>query len=265
LVLAGIFGLVWLLVWGMHDSDSVSGDPVFWLAWINLVLALFNLIPGFPLDGGRILRAVIWRRTKDYKKASRSASVVGQGVAYLMIAFGVAIVLGGSRIYEGLTAFSGIWIAFIGWFVHRAATTSYRQVELREALRHFKVRSVMGSDYVAVSPDLSLRELVEGYVLRAGSHYFVVFDEGRLKGIVTYGDIKSVPQDRWDATPVSALMVPADKVIVAEPDEGALQALERMDDHDIDAMLVVKDGIVLGMLIRQDLFRIMQLRSEMES
>jgi Zn-dependent protease/predicted transcriptional regulator len=265
LVLAAIFGLVWFAVWGIHDADSVSGDPVFWLAWINLVLALFNLIPGFPLDGGRVLRAIIWRRTKDYKKASHSAALVGQGVAYLMIAFGVAIVLGGSRIYEGLTAFSGIWIAFIGWFLYRAATTSYRQVELREALRHFKVRSVMGSDYVAVSPDVSLRELVEGYVLRAGSHYFVVFDEGRMKGILTYDDIKSVPQERWGATPVSAVMVPADKLIVAEPEEGALQALERMDDHDADAMPVVKDGIVLGMIVRQNLFRIMQLRSELGS
>jgi len=265
LVLAGIFGLLWFLVWGMHDSESVSGDPVFWLAWINLVLALFNLIPGFPLDGGRVLRAIIWRRTKDYKKASHSAFVVGQGVAYLMIAFGVAVVLGGDRIYEGFTAFSGIWIAFVGWFVHRAASTSYRQVELREALRHLKVRSVMGSHYVAVPPDHSLRELIDRYVLPAGSHHFLVFDEGRLKGLVTYAEIKAVPQNRWDVTPVSAVMLPADKLIVAEPDEGALQALERMDDHDADTMLVVKEGVVLGMLVRQDLFRIMQLRSELGS
>ncbi len=263
LLLAGIFGLIWFVVWGIHDGDSVSGDPIFWLAWINLVLALFNMIPGFPLDGGRVLRAIIWRRTKDYKKASHIASLVGQGVAYLMIAAGAVIVFGGHLISEDLTPFSGIWIAFIGWFLHRAASTSYRQVELREALRHLKVRSVMGSDYVAVSPDLSLRELVEGYVLPADHRHFVVFDEGRLKGTVTYDDIKSVPQDRWGGTRVSAVMVPADKVIVAEPEEGALQALERMDDHDVDAMPVVKDGIVLGMLVRQDLFRIMQLRSEL--
>jgi predicted transcriptional regulator len=228
-----------------------------------LVLALFNLIPGFPLDGGRVLRAIIWRRTKDYKKASHIVSLVGQGVAYLMIAAGAVIVFGGHVISEDLTPFSGIWIAFIGWFVHRAASTSYRQVELREALRHLKVRSVMGSDYVAVSPDLRLRGLVEGYVLPADHRHFVVFDEGRLKGTVTYDDIKLVPQDRWGGTRVSAVMVPADKVIVAEPEEGALQALERMDDHDVDAMPVVKDGIVLGMLVRQDLFRIMQLRSEL--
>ena len=263
LLLAGIFGLIWFLVWGgSEEGTSGIGYTVFWLAWINLALALFNLIPGFPLDGGRVLRAVIWRRTGNYKKASRIASLVGRGVAYLMIAVGIIMVF--SDVFgQDISAFNGVWIAFVGLFLYQTATASYRQVELRESLRSVTARSVMIADYLAVSPNMSLMALAQGYVLPASGRLFVVTGERRLVGMVTPDGIRSVPQPLWDATPVSAVMIPASKLAVADPQEEALSIMERMDEDGIDEMPVVTGGIMLGIIVRQRLLHLVRLRSEL--
>jgi Zn-dependent protease len=262
LVLAGIFGLIWFLVWGNSQQTFTSNNPILWLASINLMLALFNLIPGFPLDGGRILRALIWQRTGNYKRATRIASLAGQSAAYLMIGGGIAIMF-----INISTNFSipinGIMLAFIGWFLHHFATTSYRQVEMRQALRGFTAGAVMGTDYIAISPSLSLKELVQGYVLPTGRRYFVVAEDGRLAGMVSFENIKTVPQTRWDITPVRAVMTPADKVVSARPEEEALSILERMEEHDLDQMPVVKERVVLGIIVRENLLHFLRLRSEL--
>ena len=260
LVLAGFFGLIWFLVW--DNQTFASNNPVLWLASINLMLALFNLIPGFPLDGGRILRALIWQRTGDYKRATRIASLAGQSAAYLMIGGGIAIMF-----INISTNFSipinGIMLAFIGWFLHHFATTSYRQVEMREALRGFTAGAVMETDYIAISPSLSLKELVQNYVLPTGRRYFVVAEDGRLAGMVSFENIKTVPQTRWDITPVRAVMTPADKVVSARPEEEALSILERMEEYDLNQMPVVKERVVLGIVVRENLLHFIRLRSEL--
>jgi len=263
LLLAGIFGLVWVLVWGNSDAGTTGlGYTVFWLAWINLLLALFNLIPGFPLDGGRVLRAVIWHRTGDYKRASRIASLVGRGVAYLLIAAGIIAVF--SNVFgRGINPLNGIWLAVIGLFLHQTATASYRQVELRESLRSLKARSVMVTDYLAVYPNLSLRAVVQGYVLPVGGQLFVVAADRRLLGMVSPDGIRSVPQSLWDATPVSAVMVPASKLLVADPEDGALDILERMEESGVGEMPVVMGGVMLGIVVRQRLLHLIRLRSEL--
>lgn len=262
LVLAGIFGSIWFLVWGDSQQTFASDNPILWLASINLMLALFNLIPGFPLDGGRILRALIWQRTGNYKRATRIASLAGQSAAYLMIGGGIAIMF-----INISTNFSipinGIMLAFIGWFLHHFATTSYRQVEMREALRGFTAGAVMGTDYIAISPSLSLKELVQNYVLPTGRRYFVVAEDGRLAGMVSFENIKTVPQTRWDITPVRAVMTPADKVVSARPEEEALSILERMEEHDLTQMPVVKERVVLGIVVRENLLHFIRLRSEL--
>ena len=263
LLLAGIFGLVWVLAWGNSDAGITGlGYTVFWLAWINLLLALFNLVPGFPLDGGRVLRAVIWHRTGDYKRASRIASLVGRGVAYLLIAAGIIAVF--SNVFgRGINPLNGIWLAVIGLFLHQTATASYRQVELRESLRSLKARSVMVTDYLAVYPNLSLRAVVQGYVLPVGGQLFVVAADRRLLGMVPPDGIRSVPQSLWDATPVSAVMVPASKLLVADPEDGALDILERMEESGVGEMPVVMGGVMLGIVVRQRLLHLIRLRSEL--
>ena len=257
LVLAGLFYGIGTAVWG--DTQDGLDNPIFWLALINLTLALFNLVPGFPLDGGRILRSLLWRSMGSYKRATHVASLVGRGVAYLLIIGGIALIF-----TTDLSPLNGIWLAFIGWFLHSAATDSYRQVEMREALKGLTARAVMSSDYVVVSPSLSLRDLVQGYVLPTGRHYFVVVLEGRLEGVVTLENIKTVSQTQWGITPVRAVMAPADRVVRADPEEEALRVLERMEEHGINEMLVVKEGIVLGIITRANLLRSIQLRSELK-
>jgi Zn-dependent protease len=262
LVLAGFFGLIWFLIWGNSQQTFAADNPILWLASINLMLALFNLIPGFPLDGGRILRAFLWQRTGDYKRATRIASLAGQSAAYLMIGGGIAVMFINISTNFSIPV-NGIMLAFIGWFLHHFATTGYRQVEIREALRGFTAGAVMGTDYIAISPNLSLKELVQNYVLPTGRHYFVVAEDGRLAGIVSFENIKTVPQTRWDITPVRAVMTPADKVVSARPEEEALSILERMEEYDLNQMPVVKERAVLGIIVRENLLHFIRLRSEL--
>lgn len=267
LMLAVIFGLIWFLIWGntqpTFDFDNFD-NPVFWLAWSNLVLALFNLAPGFPLDGGRILRALLWQGTGNYRRATHIASLVGKGIASLAVGGGVVIFFGSIFTTVLDAPFFGIWLVFIGWFLHTAATTTSRQVEMREALRGFTVQAVMSTDYVSVPPDLSLRKLVQGYVLPGSRRYFVVAEEGRLKGLITFEDIKKVPQTQWDTTPVRVTMTPADKIVSAQPGEEALSILERMEGQSINQIPVIREGVVIGIVVREDLLRFIRLRSELK-
>lgn len=261
LALSFVLGLVWYLIWGSSGQNGAFDNIIFWLAWINFALALFNLIPGFPLDGGRVLRALIWQRTGNYKRATHIASVTGRGFAYLFIGSGAIIFI--ASIFTTLEAeFSGIWLVFIGWFLNNAAGGTYRQLEMREALQGFTAQTVMNTNYIVIPPNLRLRELVQGYVMQ-GRHYFVVADEGRLRGIVTLEDIKKVPQAQWENTPVSAAMLPSDKVASVHPGEAALSVLERMEEHGINAIPVIRDGVIVGIVDRENLLRFIQLRSDM--
>ena len=265
LILAGIFGLTWFLIWGRTGDFLDFDNPdslIAWIAWINFMLALFNLAPGFPLDGGRILRAILWQRTGNYRQATRIAFLIGKGIASLFIGGGVVILF--CYIFTDIIddPILGIWIAFVGWFLHTIANNSYRQVEMREALRGLTAQAVMNTNYVAIPPNLSLRELVQDYILSNDYHYFIVTEEGRLKGIVTLENIKAVPQLQWGITPVSAVMTPADKVVTAHPKEEAINLLDRMEGDDINQIPVIKEGAVLGVIIRQNLLRFMRFRSQ---
>jgi len=262
LTLAGIFGLIWYLIWGSTQQDIDYNNPVLWLAWVNFMLALFNLVPGFPLDGGRVLRALIWRRTGNYERATRIATMTGRGFAYLLMGGGFLIVV--SSVFTNIISpFQGVWFIFIGWFLSNAAGASFRQVEIRNALQGFTVQTVMNTNYTVIPPDLSLRDLVQSYVLSSGRHNFVVADEGRLKGIITLEEIKQVPQAQWNTTPVSTAMLPTDNVESAHPGDAALDILERMEAHGINQMPVIRDGMIVGIVARDNLLRFIQLRSEL--
>jgi len=260
LMLGGIFGLIWYLIWGSTQQNIAYNNPILWLAEVNFILALFNLIPGFPLDGGRVLRALIWQRTGNYKRATRIATMIGRGFAYLLIGVGIVWVI--SSIFNEISPFQGILYIFLGWFLSNAAGASYRQLEMRDTLQGFTAQSVMNTDYVVIPSNLSLKELVQGYVLPGGRLYFVVADGGRLKGIITLDDIKKVPQTKWDITPVSAAL-PTDKVVSAHPGEEALSILERMDSQGINQIPVIREGMIVGIVVRENLLRFIQLRSEL--
>jgi len=268
LMLAFVFGLIWYLIWGSSQQNVNYNNPFLYLVEVNFILALFNLIPGFPLDGGRVLRALIWKRTGNYKRATRIASITGRGFAYLLIVGGIGIMVYSilaafiTTLPEFISPFQGILFVFIGWFLGNAAAASYRQLEIRDALQGFTAQSVMNTDYVVISPNLSLSAVVQSYAMPGGRRYFVVAYEGGFKGVITLEDIRKVPRKKWDITTVSAI-VPADTGISIHPGETAFSILERMESRDIDQMPVIRDGTIVGIVDRDNLIRFIQLRSNL--
>lgn len=254
LVVAAFFGVVNRVV-------SPYNEPVAALAWwllrINVLLALFNLIPGFPLDGGRVFRALWWRASGDFLKATRVAVVVGRGIGYLFMAGGLGIVL---LLGDWL---GGLWFAFIGWFLENVASASYQQARLREALRGVSAGELMSQDCVIVPPSITVEELVRDYVLPRGSRCAVVAREGRLAGMLTMANIRGLPQSQWPFTPVGNVAIPLARLRVAPPGDAALEVLERMEEEDIGQVVVLRGEEVLGVLFREHILRYARTRMDL--
>lgn len=252
LVIGGLFGLLWLFT---QNTIVPIAAMAGWLAIVNVLLAAFNMIPGFPLDGGRVFRSLLWRFSGNYRRSTRIATQVGRSVGYLFILGGISVMF---LLHDWI---GGLWLAFIGWFLENAASASYRQVQWREELRGLTARQVMTSDYPVVPPQATVTQLVQG-IFASGRHFFLVADDGKLKGILTLPNIKSVSQQNWDTTQVKEIMTPGDKLVVAHPDQEALSILEQMVENDINEMPVVTEGRVIGLITRDSLLRFIRIRSE---
>ncbi len=254
LVIGGVFALVWVLT---RDIIEPVAAMAFYLAYINVILAIFNLIPGFPLDGGRVFRSLMWRFSGNYQRSTRIAARTGQGVAY-------AFMLGGVLMMVFLQEWvGGLWITLIGWFLHNAASASYRQVQWQEALRGITASQVMTSNYATVPPDITLKQLVEGYVLLRGQRFFLVADDGGFKGILTLRNIKSIPRSNWNTTPVEDIMVPAGQIKTARPEQDVLNVMAEMNESAINQMPVVDEGRVTGLITRDNLSRALRTRNDL--
>ncbi len=253
LLIAAFFGLVWLVGRGISEPVAALGS---YLAEINLILAVFNLIPGFPLDGGRIFRALAWALTGNFSGATRIASWVGQVIAVLMIFGGLVIAFQGDW-------GNGLWLAFIGWFLDNAAVQTYRQTMLREALRGLTAGDVMDCNCPQVDDATSLDELVHNHILRQSRRCFLITDGGRLRGMVTMHNIKGVPKDRWATTTVAQVMTPFDGLKTVDVHEEANRVLELMDEEDINQMPVVDGGQLVGLIGRDNLLHFIRTRAEL--
>lgn len=265
LALGIIFGAVWFLTASFAELTPPVESVIFFLAAANIILALFNLIPGFPLDGGRILRAILWYTTKNYRKASLVASTVGQVFGWVLMGLGVILVIASILVLsEYLDPLNGIWLVILGWFLSSLAAASYRQAEMREALKGVSAMSLMDRDYVAVPPAISLRELVDSYVLTGRRSQFMVTVNDELQGVVTLNNIKSVPQGRWSLVTASTVMTPAAKVISARPEDEAVSVLERMEEHRMSEIPVLNGKFILGTIIREKLLHLMRLRTQLK-
>ena len=251
LFLAGCFWLTWHF---QHGNDMV-GAAAHWLWQINLVLALFNLVPGFPLDGGRILRGIAWGITRDFHRATRIAATTGKFFAYLLILAGIWQALNGNWV-------GGIWTAFVGWFLLTAAQESYIQVAARNTLSGVHASDIMTSDIPTVARDISLEEYVHE-VLRTGRRYHVVTGAGKPVGLVTLHAARTVPKDEWPNTSLQAVMLPIDRIHSASPEEPALAVLERMQREDINQMPVISEGRIVGMIARDTILRVLQTRLQL--
>jgi len=231
---------------------------VEYLATINLLLALFNLVPAFPLDGGRILRAGIWHWRRDLRAATRIASAIGSAFAFILVALGAFRVLAGDFI-------TGMWWALIGLFLRSATATAYRRVLLRDALAGEAVLRFMNTNPVWVPADASLSELVDDYVYRHHHTFYPVVENGRLSGCITTRQVKDVPRAEWDTRTVGAAAMRCSPDITVQSDTDAVDALARMQRSGTTRLLVVEGERLLGILTLKDLLEFFALKAELES
>lgn len=230
-----------------------------WLGSINVMIGLFNLIPGFPLDGGRVLRAVLWRATGDLHRATRWAASVGQAVGWTFIACGVAMVFGVSIPFFGTGFVGGLWLAFIGWFLHSAAAQAAKRVALDEVLAGLTVEQLMQRHGPAVAPEVSVAELVAHHLLHAEERSLPVVHDGVLRGLVSMAEVRPVPPNLWAVTKVGTITRDLDTLETATLEEPFVGAYERLARRDIGQLPVLDDGQFVGMLRRRDITRWIEL------
>jgi len=259
IVVAILFGAIWFVT---SKFSKPIAEVASWLGLINGMLAVFNLIPGFPLDGGRVLRSIIWGITGNLRKSTRVASIIGRAIAYVFIFIGILIIFQVGW-FNRVTWFSGLWIAFIGWFLANAAANSYNQMALRDRLQGHTVREVMVTDYPYIPHNLMLEELVHDYILHTGRHCFPVVDEELVLGIVTLHNVKEIPRERWHSTTVSEIMTPLEQLQTAHPDDELSDVLEQMTHEDVNQLPVIDYGKLVGMVARDNVLAFIHTRTEL--
>jgi Zn-dependent protease/CBS domain-containing protein len=235
---------------------------MLWLGPINIMLAIFNLVPGFPLDGGRVLRAAIWGATGDVYRATRWAAALGQAFAWLLIACGFAMILGLRVPFFGTGVFGGLWLALIGWFLNNAAFMSYRQLLTRRSLENVPVSSVMLSRFATVPPHTSLASLIDEYIMRSDQRAFPVVEGDRLVGLVCLEDVRRLSAAERATQSVRDVMTPARELATIAPDEATAEALQALSRRAVNQLPVVKDGQVRGLIRREDILKWLTLHGE---
>jgi Zn-dependent protease/CBS domain-containing protein len=244
------------------SPPAMPGTPfpamLMWLGVINIGLAVFNMIPGFPLDGGRVFRAIVWWVTGDEARATRIAARLGQFVAFGFIFWGIL------RFFNG-AGFGGLWLAFIGWFLLDAAKASSAQLTMKEALRGLRVGDLMALDCPRVDGSDNLQTLVDEQLLPTGQRCFVVEDKGNVAGIITTHEVKSITRARWPYTTVDQVMQPLGRLHAVRSDTLVTDALETMGREDVNQLPVVNDGRLAGIISRGHILRTLQTRSELHA
>jgi Zn-dependent protease/CBS domain-containing protein len=252
LALAGIF---WGLLHIVGDQQSPVAATFSYLALINALLAGFNLLPGFPLDGGRVLRAILWNRTGNLVKATNIAATVGRFMGWGFIAFGLFQVFAGNFI-------GGIWFAFIGWFLSSSADASRREVTLREQLSGVQVKEVMTTNAMHISPDTSVAELVSNVFRKQHGRAVPVCENDQVVGIVTVTDVKELSQEKWEETAVKEIMT-SEPLYSVTPDDDLNTALRLITKRDINQVLVLRGNECAGLVSRSDILAHLQMSQEL--
>ena len=254
---------VGLGAWGLYLAGKMSGLPVpvvgvvRYLAFINLSLVVFNMVPAFPLDGGRVLRSILWHWKGSLRRATRISSQIGSGFGFLLIALGILIVINGN--------WQGLWFFLLGLFLRNAAQMSYQQLLLRRAFEGEPVSRFMQSNPVTVPRQVSITELVQDYIYRHHYKMYPVLDDaGRLIGCVTARQVKELPREEWDSTTVGALAKHCSPENTVRPDTDAMSALAAMNRTGVSRLMVAEGDQLLGILTLKDLLRFFSLKMELE-
>lgn len=250
--LALIFSGLWLL----DQHLPYLAAPSLWLARTNFMLAVFNMIPGFPLDGGRVLRALIWKLSGSLHRATQAASVTGQLAAFGFLMWGALIILNGNF-------FNGLWIMLIGWFLQNAAAASYAQTNMSRSLRDVKVTQVMTREYPTAPSNIVLQQLVEEHVLTGARRVFFISDNEHLRGVLTLREVAAVPRENWRHVTTEQAMTPWERVVRVQPDMELLSALQMMDKADVAQAPVVEGDKIVGMLSREQILHYIRVRAEL--
>jgi len=235
---------------------------LLWLGSVNILVGLFNLIPGFPLDGGRIVRSILWGITDNLSKATRWASWMGQAVAWLMIFAGMSMLFGARIPFLGSGFINGIWLIFIGWFLQSAAVRSYRKVVIQDVLDDVAVRQIMNTRVPNVPANISIEDLVNNHIMQSDHRAFIVYEGEAMVGLVTIDDVRKLDSEARSRTMVSDVMTPSQELIVVAPNEEVSEAFQRLQSKDIRQLPVVKENEIVGLLRRKDIIRWLQLQSQ---
>lgn len=254
LFLAIIFGLITLIA--VKYSLSIALIAVSdYLSFLNAAVAIFNLIPGFPLDGGRVLRAVIWHFTKDFKNATHIASYFGKTFALILMAFGLLSILNNNFI-------SGVWLIFLGFFLQEAAELSYRQVIMKNLLDGIFVKDIMSKHVISVKHDLSIKQLIDLYFFKFRHNSFPVIKDDYVIGLVTFHDAKEVDKGIWDSQLAEDILIPLNKNIVIDQNAPVVSALSKLSQNGINRLLVIEGKKIVGIISQKDILKLFQFRNE---
>lgn len=248
--------LCYLLLLPFRGVHSPVAAILSYLAVSNVLLGILNLVPGFPLDGGRVLRSIVWRVTGDTNKATRVTTTVGIVIAYIFIFLGIWLFFAGDTL-------DGIWLGFIGWFLLSAAQSARAQATLETAFRGVTVEQVMNRNPTTVPSNVSLQKLVDDYFLPQGLRSALVMQGEQLGGLITLSDIRHVPRDEWSQTPVGFAMIPVDRLHVVTPEQDLRDVLPLMSAQDVNQLPVVQDGRLVGVLSRDAIIRALQVRQSL--
>jgi Zn-dependent protease/CBS domain-containing protein len=250
LLIAGVCFLLWFPL--RFTPSPIEGIlQVLWLS--NLLIGIFNLLPGFPLDGGRILKAIVWKFTGSPTKATHTAANVGMLIAYLLIVWGIF------QFFSGDTL-NGIWIGFIGWFLLSASLAERTQSTFEATFSGVNVEQVMNRDPLRVPANISLQRLVDEYLLPEGLPSALVMQGDNLAGLITLANIRQIPRDNWPQTPIGLVMTPADHLPVLSPEQSLRSALHLLTEANTDQLPVVQNGHLMGILSREEFMRSLQVR-----
>jgi len=252
-----------LLFFGLTQAFYLLGFPrtvisiTNYLFILNLFVGIFNLTPGFPLDGGRILRAALWQYYKDMRKATAIASGFGKAFAYFLMALGFLSLFTGSII-------SGVWFIFIGLFLQEAADMSYRQVIMKKILSGIRVENIMTKNLVTVPADIPLNQLVDEYFFKHRYTSFPVIEDDTLLGLITLHDVKEIPRERWAETSAKETMTALGSELVIDKKADIMEALSKMAATGFGRLLVIEDSKLIGIVSQRDITRLFEFKKEIE-